>query len=316
MTKSIHHAPDTEEIKDKTLFYLERILELLDNGYISLSRHIFEQHEQDFSGILQNDHFIYLKQRIAPEDPWSLHKEQEYYTRLKNARIFGEYVIVHDCAYEILLHYPVKDRSNYPICQKIEDILAENNLHYIEPDEIAINAFFDSAIEFIVENGNPGFHLQDCLGQWYRCFVKDTSGKQVGDPLKLKITNIPGLEINNSRNKKEIVIYLEPRVTQGDIIEVEISSLSHTGNSYTFRHRSYDGFLWFKKRGVNRQIFNQNTLQPKDKILAKILYTTEEIKVSNSGSPTRLGLIKAIPIKRLTTLTMANPDNSAATALN
>lgn len=315
MTKNTSYAPDTEEIKDKTLFYLERVLELLDNGFVTISRHIFEQHQKEFADVLQNDHFLYLKERIPKEETWTNHKEQELYNRLKNAWTFGEYVAVHDCAYEILLHYPGKERTNHPLCLKIEDILATNNLYYIEPDEIAINAFIDTTIEFIVENGNPGFRIQDCVGQWYRCFVKDVSGKAVGDSLKLKITNIPGLEIN-AKNKKEKVIYLEPRVTQGDIIEVEITSLSHTGNSYTFRHRSYDGFLWFKKRGVNRQIFNQNTLQPKDKILAKILYTTEEIKISDSGSPTRLGLIKAIPIKRVTSFSKVNPDNSAATALN
>jgi hypothetical protein len=231
---------------------------------------------------------------------------------------FSEYKTVHDCALEIMSHTSLTHQNaKTENAAKAESMLAASRAFYVEPDEVMINMSIDTEIKFVVENGNPGFRIRDAIGQRYRCFVKDVDNLQIGDHLKMKITNIPGFELNTN-NRKEIILYLEPRVSQGDIIEIEISSLSHTGNSFTFRHRSYDGFLWLKKREVNKNVFNKHTLGEKDKVLAKILYTTEEIKTSKKGTPTRLGLIKAIPLKIVSrhSFTGRNQDTVAARALN
>ena len=102
------------------------------------------------------------------------------------------------------------------------------------------------------------------------------------------------------------------------MIEIELVSLSHTENSFTFRHHSYDGFLWFKRRGVNKAVFNKSTLRPGDRIIAKVLYTTEEEKRAGNGNITRLGIIKAIPVRKAGQEQSPedNPNTDAAKALN
>lgn len=322
----------SQEERDRdTLFYMERVLELTEQECFALARRTFERHRRDFAVMLEPGPYEQLESRAMAGDRWSPEKEDEMFENLRNAHSFNEFKAVHDLGLEILLHHQHKAEScpTHWRCDEINQCLAEANAHYLEPDEVAVNTFVDAVIQFVVEQrrprspgkpnleGNPGFHLKDALGRAYRCFVKQVRGVDQGDLLKLKITNIPGMSISN-KGVSEPIVYLEPRVTPGDKIEVELLNLSHTGNSFTFRHHSYDGFLWFKRRGVNKELFNRHTLKPKDRIMAKILYTSEEIKVSDRGNVTRLGVIKAIPVKRAedSNRREEGPNNNAAKALN
>ncbi|MGI6454468.1 MAG: hypothetical protein ACOX5R_02475 [bacterium] len=322
----------TNQTEKITLFYLERILEVLEADCILLGREIFRNHQLNFGKILDKELFNHLQERMKTRDIWDEAKERSLLLRLQNAYAFGEHKIVHDLAHEILLHHnhPADSCPTHDICNTVNSILADNNCHYLEPDEIRNNTFINATVAFVVEDrrpkqkdtnvqlkGNPGFYLQDILGNKYRCFVKQVNQARIGDVLSLKITNVPGLTINSSGDVEQI-IYLEPRVTPGETIEVELNSLSHTGNSFTFRHHSYDGFLWFKRRGVNKEIFNQNTLVPGNRILARVLYTSEEVKTIHQGKIARLGVIKAIPIRWVDEeLTLQeHPETDAAKALS
>ena len=331
VTKPQLEVMEQEDKGQKAVFYLERILEQLDMDVRALAQKIFFAYRSEFETMLNPEHFRHLQERASVVDNWTPKKEKQFYERVKNAVSFNESKVVHDLAHEIILHHhhPAETCSTHWIFDEMLQLLAQNNNHYLEPDEICINTFLDAKIQFIVEQrrprqpgkaplvGNPGFHLTDVLNRSFRCFVKQVSGVKLNEELKLKITNLPGLTIS-TRNIIEPVVYLEPRVTPEDLIEVELLNLSHTGNSFTFRHHSYDGFLWFKRRGVNKEIFNKKTLQPKDHILAKVLYTSEEVKQSNRGTISRLGVIKAIPIKRVEEgeSLAENPETGAAKALN
>ncbi len=311
-TKVLPYNRSREQEHEIVLFYVERILDIFNEGCVALAHKIYNEYRDECKSILSKENVAYLKQKMEQPDDWSDEKQNTFVERIENARSFGEYQSVHDMCHEILLHHNHRaDRCpTHEICYKIQDILARNNMHYLEPNEVNINTFLNASIEFVVDRrrsssqdnktleGNPGFYLSDALGQRYRCFVKQVGHVEVGTEVKVKITNIPGPALNNGK-KWEPIVYVEPRVSPGDLIEIELSSLSHTGNSFTFRHHSYDGFLWFKRRGVNKEIFNQNTLHPKDRILAKVLYTTDEMKRGSSGKVNRLGIIKAIPMKRL-----------------
>ncbi len=293
------------------LYYAERILELSNLGFYLLAQQRFQTYENCLRSMLSDEVFSSLKQRMAKTDDWSQKKEDNLMARMKDAVEFNEYKAVHDCAHEILLHHNHRaDRCpTHYICDEVIEALSENNAMFIEPGEIAINTSINAEVEFIVEQrrsgndgrnpqGNPGFYWTDALNRKFRGFIKQVDHVNVGEKLKLKVTNIPGLTIN-SKDQTEQILYLEPRVSPGDIIEVKLSSLSHTQNSFTFRHHSYDGFLWFKRRGVNKEIFNERTLRSNDKLLVKVLYTTNEERRSSKGNITRLGVIKAIPFKRI-----------------
>jgi len=69
---------------------------------------------------------------------------------------------------------------------------------------------------------------------------------------------------------------------------------------------------------VNKALFNQSTLRPGERIIAKVLYTTEEEKRASNGNITRLGIIKAIPVRKADQELNPedNPDTDAAKALN
>ncbi len=313
------------------LYYVERILEHLDAGCILLARNIFKVYERSLKELLKTEHFAYIKERVNYPDDWTDEKEREWLERFYNARAFGEYKIVHDLGHEILLHHDhdPAECANHSLIGELMNILASNNVLFLEPGEVEINTFINAEVAFIVENrrskstsqkaleGNPGFSLIDTLGRRYRCFIKQVPNAQIGDRLQLKITNIPGLMLSDKK-KSEQILYLEPRVMPGDVIEVELSNLSYTGNSFTFRFHSYDGFLWFKRKGVNKEIFNKNTLREKDRIIAKVLYTTEEEKRNKSGNISRLGIIKAIPLRRADAEPYPgeNQDTDAARALS
>lgn len=331
MAKILRYLLSPEEKDQITLFYLERILEMLDSGCATLAQTTFSRHQSAFSNLLSPEAFQQLLDRVSLQDNWSHQKEKQLYKRLQNAFTFGEHKISHDLAHEILLHHDHLAEScpNHAICDSVNKLLAENNNVYLEPDEIAVNTIVDASISFIVEErkpkqsgfqslrGNPGFYLQDALGRRYRCFVKQIPDANIGDILSLKVTNIPGLAIA-AHGDPEPILYLEPRVNPGEIIEVELASLSHTGNSYTFRYHSYDGFLWFKRRGVNRTIFNEGSLHKGDRIIAKVLYISEEEKRTSDDKVSRLGVIKAIPLRRVgeAPSLAVSPSIGAATALS
>lgn len=309
------HLPQVEPDpiwESKSIYYMERILELLSKGCVATAKKIFARYHHSIERLLPSEHYKQLCERITSPDNWSSEKEHQIRQLLKQAQSQNLYPDIHDFAFELLLHLdePSADSSTQGVYLELQRILAVNAVHFIEPDEIEINTFINAKVEFVVENrrasrdsgsiieGDPGFYLKDALEQSYRCFIKQAPHAAVGDPLSLKITNIPGLTIN-SKPSQEKIIYLEPRTEPGDLIEIEVMNESHTGNSFTFRHHSYDGFLWFKRRGVNKSIFNQKNIKPKDRILAKVLYTSDEVKRSHSGQITRLGIVKAVPVKRL-----------------
>ncbi|MFB3787680.1 MAG: hypothetical protein ACE15F_15065 [bacterium] len=328
MTGNLVQLRTEDELQRVVLFYLERVMEQLEHGSVRLARQTCERYRTFFATLLKANHLQRIEASVSQEEAWTPEKEAKFYERMKNAWEFGEHKVVHDCAREILLHHH-HDSDPCALCVKVNEILVMNNAKYIEPDSIAINTFIDAKIDFIVEKrksnsqankilqGNPGFYLEDAVGTRYRCFVKQVNNVKPGDVLKLKITNIPGLAIA-TRNNQEPILYLEPRVAPGELIEIELVSLSHTENSFTFRHHSYDGFLWFKRRGVNKAIFNKSTLRPGDRVIAKVLYTTEEEKRSGNGNITRLGIIKAIPVRKAGQEQNPedNPNTGAAKALN
>lgn len=320
-----------ERQREDAIFYMERILEVIELDCTLLAKKIFDKYQNQFQSLLTAEPFQQIKDRVSVSDNWTAEKEMAFFDRLKSASSFNEYKTVHDVAHEFLLHHdhPAESCPTHDLCDDVNKILAINNASYLEPDEVSINTFIDAKITFVVEQrraksknnqpleGNPGFHITDALNHSYRCFVKQVSDVEVDDVLQLKITNIPGLAISGNQTNEPIV-YLEPRVVPGEKIEVEVLNLSHTGNSFTFRHHSYDGFLWFKRRGVNKEIFNQHTLKPKDKIVAKVLYTSEDVKRSPRGNITRLGVIKAIPLKHISAeqYRQADPNTAVAKVLS
>lgn len=330
VVKLLHNFKMGEDRDKVILFYLERIMEQAEAGYLGLARVNYHRYKKDIHAMLNPNHVKRMEEIANQGNQWTREKELMLWERMNNAWEFSEYKTVHDCGHEILSHYHHLDKHNLPdYLYDLAELLATNNLYYIEPDEIAINTFINARIEFLVEKrkspqhtnkelkGNPGFYLTDSLGRKYRCFIKQVEDVSNGDIIRVKITNLPGLAIANGHGN-EPIIYFEPRVTPGELIEIELSSLSHTQNSFTFRHYSYDGFLWFKRRGVNRKAFNKSTLNPKDRIIAKVLYTTEEEKRSDTGNITRLGIIKAIPLDRAEVKSppAMHPKNGVAKALN
>ncbi|MBN2329244.1 MAG: hypothetical protein JXR73_19040 [Candidatus Omnitrophica bacterium] len=331
MAKTLCTFRSQEDQEKVLLFYLERIMEQIESGYALLAKKTYHQYRASFQSMLKPPHINRLDQITSEPNHWDPRQENKWLDRFKNAWEFGEYKTVHDCGKELLLHYECDSKNERKhLEEEIGDILAANNAFYIEPDSIHINTFINADIDFVVENrkssnssahkslqGNPGFYLEDALGVRYRCFVKQVENATVGDRIKLKITNIPGLSIATS-SSREPILYLEPRVAPGDVIDVELGTLSHTENSFTFRRYSYDGFLWFKRRGVNKSLFNKKTLHAGDRVLARILYTTEEEKRASSGNITRLGIIKAVPIKKIMPdeIQQTGPDSGAAKALN
>ncbi len=328
MAGSVKSLLPKEEQEKEVLFYLERVLELVNFGCVKRAQKVFHAYQHDAERLLSSEHYNLLVEKISIEDDWDQEKEIAFWQRLHHAEEFSEYQAVHDIAHEILLHYshPTESCPTHEIYEKVNRILSRTHAFYLEPDDVRINTFIDAEIDFVVEKrrpngngsielkGNPGFYLTDAMGRKYRCFVKQVEEAKEGQVLPLKITNIPGLSLT-SKEGTEPILYLEPRVEPGDMIEVEIASLSHTGNSFTFRHHSYDGFLWFKRRGVNKKIFNEKSLKPKDRVIAKVLYTSEEEKHKN-GKIARLGVVKAIPMHRAEQAAEENPDNDAARVLN
>lgn len=309
------HVPMVEPdpvLESKSIFYMERILELLSKNCIVQAKRIFSRYHQYMERLLAPELYQQMRHRTEQEDDWTETKEAEFQQFLQQAQANRIPIDIHDYAHELLAHIeePSSDSATQDAYIRLQRILAENNFHYLEPDEISINTFINARVEFVVENrrasrnndvmieGDPGFYLTDAMDNTYRCFIKQVSGAEVGDTQQLKITNIPGMSING-KQAKEKIIYLEPRTEPGDHLEIEVMNVSHTGNSFTFRHHSYDGFLWFKRRGVNKKEFNLQNIKPKDRILAKVLYTSEEVKRSKSGQITRLGIVKAVPVKRL-----------------
>lgn len=329
MTKVLRQLRTDHDQEKVLLFYLERVLEQVDSGCVHLAHQTFNRYRSHFRAMLKSSHLDRLDQITSVSSPWTPIEEKKFLDRMRNAWEFSEYKTVHDCGHEILIHQSHKQNGNTRTYDEASEILAANNYHYIEPDSIAINTFINASVSFMVEKrksqnntqktlqGNPGFYLSDALGSQYRCFIKQVDRAEIGEHLRLKITNIPGLAFATPTSK-EPIIYLEPRVSPGDIIEIELGTLSHTENSYTFRHHSYDGFLWFKRRGVNKNIFNKETLHSGERVIARVLYTTEEEKRSASGQITRLGIIKAIPLRRIASgMSLEDdPDTDAAKVLN
>lgn len=299
-------------MESKSIFYMERILELLSKHCFVQAKTVFYRYHKYMEQMLSPEHFQQMRHRVDQNDDWSTQKENQFQQLLQSAQTSRIPIDIHDYATELLAHIeePSSDSCTQESYLRLQRVLAENYFHYIDPDEITINTFINAKVEFVVESrrasrdndvmidGDPGFYLTDSMDNTYRCFIKQVSGVEVGSTLRLKITNIPGMSIKG-KQAKEKIIYLEPRIEPGDSLEIEVMNVSHTGNSFTFRHHSYDGFLWFKRRGVNKKDFNQNNIKPKDKILAKVLYTSDDIKRSKSGQITRLGIVKAIPLKRL-----------------
>ena len=329
MTKVLCQVRMENDQEKVLLFYLERIMEQIEAGCVRLAKKRLIRYRSQFESLLKPAHLARLEQLANQSSEWTVDGENKYLDRIKTAWEFGEYKTVHDCGHEILLHlhYPLNGHAQ--IHDQVQEILAANNFHYIEPDDININTFIDASVSFIVEKrksqnnthlelrGNPGFYLVDALGVRYRCFIKQIDHAEIGDHLQLKITNMPGLAFA-SQNSQEPILYLEPRVSPGDIIEIDLGTLSHTENSYTFRYHSYDGFLWFKRRGVNKNQFNKSTLRSGERVVARVLYTTEEERRSSAGQITRLGIIKAIPMKRVDReMPLENdPDTDVAKVLN
>jgi hypothetical protein len=303
------------------VFYLERLMDQLDRQCFLLAHRTFVRHRSDFSLILDESLLDNLQRRVQSEAPKDSGSLSHLIEKVTHAVQFGEYRAAYDFGTEYILANDRPNPSNGHVTalETIRNLLADACWHFLEPDDVQINTFVNAEIGFIVSrrgvstktgqplDGDPGFTWVDAVGQRYRCFVKQVPHVQVGDLLHLKITNVTNTFIHNAAQGKERVIYLEPRVQSGDHIPIEIDSLSHTGNSFTFRLHSYDGFLWFKRRGVNKDLFNERTLQAGDHVLAEVLYTTEEV------SPQRLGLLKAIPIKRLDAPAKTGPDKDVAT---
>ncbi len=312
--------------EDAAVFYLERLMDQLDRQCFLLAHRTFVRHRSDFSSILEDSLLDNLQKRVQSEVPQEMRSPSEVIEKVTNAVQFGEYRTAYDLATEYLLAHDQPNASNGDLTalETLRDLLAETRRFYVEPDDVQVNTFVNAEVGFVVERrgvcsktgkpleGNPGFISVDAVGQRYRCFVKQVPEVKVGDLLRLKVTNVTNTFIDTP-NGKERVVYLEPRIQTGDRIAIEINSLSHTGNSFTFRLHSYDGFLWFKRRGVNKQQFNENTLKPGDRVLAEVLYTTEEVKLGSKGMPRRLGLVKAVPIKRLDESEDLDPDTDAAT---
>lgn len=329
MNQTINLSPtQSQEQASPLLFYGERILDLAQNGYVQLARLLYERFEEQWTRVFPPSHAAILRERALQTDAWSDAKQEQLWQRLNDAMMFQYYQVAHDCAHEILLHHQHKaeDCPTHDICEPVGEQLAICNAHYIEPHEIEANAYVDAEVRFWVDKrnassggaslkGNPGFYWQDALGTRYRCFIKQADEAHVGDTLKLKITNIPGLQIDTPKGP-EPILYLEPRVLPGETLLIELDKLSYTGNSFTFRYNSYDGFLWFKRRGINKEVFNQETLQPGQRIYAKVLYTTDQEKRTREGKVTRLGIIKAIPLQWAGSLPRPaqHPDTAAAKA--
>lgn len=326
----------------KAAFHLERLLEQLDGGYPAAAHRTFVTHHAMFRDVLEEELFEALQKRVFSAEPARDEAFALDFARLKDALEFCEYAFVHDqCSEFLLRHSHESGRTTEKAIQKAEELLAASRMHYLEPDEVRINTAINGRIEFVVSErkiktsstesmprsildvnrqqgghrdsipGDPGFTIADTSGRLYRCFVKKVSAATVGDVIHLKITNVTQKTIMGE-NGEETILYLEPRYHPGEEITVVLDALSYTGNSYTFRLHSYDGFLWFRRRGVNKEKFNTETLRPGDCVVAKILYTSEDPKWQRDGSLQRLGIVKAIPLRRVESLTVADLDRTAA----
>ncbi|MFH1744228.1 MAG: hypothetical protein ABIH23_34940 [bacterium] len=328
MTKSARQEPKTSR-EEVAVFYLERLMDQLDRQCFLLAHRTFVRHRTDFLMILDENLVDSLQKRVQSEIPQEPDSPNQVIEKVTHAVQFGEYRTAYDLGTEYLLAHDQPDASNgsMKILETIRNLLADARRHYLEPDEVQVNTLVNAEIGFIVDrrgicaktgqplSGNPGFTWIDVMGHRYRCFIKQVPDAEVGDLLRLKITNVTNSFIDTSRGREQVV-YLEPRVQKGDLVPIEVLSLSHNKHSYTFRLHSYDGFLWLRHRSVNRKKFNEQSLHPGDRILAEVLYTTDEIKMSPTGNPKRLGLIKALPIKRLDTPATTDPSTAAATTPN
>lgn len=315
--------------EDVAVFYLERLMDQLDRQCFLLAHRTFVRHRSDFLLILEESLLDDLQKRVQSEVPKEIGPPEQVIEKVAHAVQFGEYRTAYDLGTEYILANDGPNASNghLIVSETIRNLLADARWHFLEPDDIQVNTFVNPEIGFIVNHrgtcartgqpleGNPGFSWTDALGQRYRCFAKQVPDARVGDLLRLKITNVTNIFINTTEGKEQ-VMYLEPRVHRGDQIPIEIESLSHTGNSFTFRLHSYDGFLWFKRRGINKDVFNERSLRAGDRVLAEVLYTTEEIKLGAKGRPQRLGLVKAVPVKRLDAPVKTGPSTPAATTPN
>jgi hypothetical protein len=321
-----HQTSTREEL---AVFYLERLMDQLDRECFLLAHRTFVRHRADFLIILDTELVEGLQRRVQSEVPKELGSPERVVEMVTHAVQFGEYRAAYDIGIEYLLAH---DRPNAPngtltILETIRNLVADARRFHFEPDDLQLNTAVNTEIGFIVErrgicaktgqplSGNPGFTWVDTIGNRYRCFVKQVENAQVGDLLRLKITNITNSFIETAKGKERIV-YFEPRVQKGDIVPVEVLSLSHNGHSFTFRLHSYDGFLWLKHRSVNKTVFNEQNVRVGDRVLAEVLYTTEELKVGSKGTPKRLGLVKALPIRRLDGPATAGPGKDAATIPN
>ena len=262
-----------QEIKSSreevAVFYLERLMDQLDRECFLLAHRTFVRHRNEFLLILDQDLVESLQKRVQSEIPKQMDAGKTI-EKVTSAVQFGEYRAAFDLGTEYLLAYDQPDVSNTSATtlETIKNLLADARWFHLEPDEIQINSFVNAEIGFVVDrrgicaktgeplSGNPGFTWVDCLGQRYRCFVKQVPDANAGDLIKLKITNVTNNFINTSHGKERI-IYLEPRVQKGDRIPVEVLSISHNKHSFTFRLHSYDGFLWLRHRSVNRKTFKR-----------------------------------------------------------
>ncbi len=330
----------TEDPEVKAAFYLERLLEQLDRECPLVAHHTFVTHHTTFRDVLDAALLDALQERVFAAAPGADDVFQPDWKELEHALEFGEYRFVHDTCNEYLLRYShLRGQPSAESClRQAQELLARCRMFFIEPEEMRINTFINGRIQFVVSerrsssnhddfsgnngngNGNgekkklqgdPGFSLVDALGSRYRCFVKQLSDARIDEVVRLKITNITEQTIRGEHGP-ERVVYMEPRVHSQEQVVIVLDDLSYTGNSYTFRLHSYDGFLWFKRRGVNHREFNPDTLHPGDHIVAQVLYTTEEVKLQRDGRIQRLGIIKAIPVRRVRSMTVAGPGTSAA----
>lgn len=339
------------DLESCAAFYLERLLEQLEGECPLVAQRNFVSNNAIFQEVLSGELFQNLKKRVFSAIPSHTQLTPPDWSKLIEALKFGECRYVHDQCHEFLLRnnhlrgHPNADAD----LRKAQEVLAECRANYIEPDEICINTFINGRIQFVVSerrqnpkpapstpsshhngngNGNnhsshsdismvhlkgdPGFGLVDALGKRYRCFVKNAERAKLDDILALKITNVT-LNTILGEHGEETILYLEPRVHTGDLVMVILEDLSYTGNSFTFRLYSYDGFLWFKRRGINKKAFNSETLHPGDCLIVKVLYTSEEPKCQKDGKIQRLGIIKAIPVRRVDKVMVAGPDTPFAT---
>ena len=324
-----------QDLEGQAAFSLERLLEQLDRECPLVAQRTFVGAHTLFRQVLDTDLLVKLQERVFAAVPDENDEFTVNWERLSDALNFGEHKLVHDrCSEFLLRHSHLRGHAEADVdLGRAQDLLASCRMNYIEPEEVAVNTFINGQIQFVVSErrgsngtaardnggngqstpmrGDPGFSISDALGRRYRCFVKQVPGAKLEEVLKLKITNVTDITIDGDHGP-ETVLYLEPRIHSGEQVMVRLDSLSYTGNSFTFRLHRYDGFLWFKRRGVNKEMFNAETLHPGDQVVVQVLYTSEQPKWQSGGRLQRLGIIKAIPLHRVERVTVAGPDTVAA----